>query len=779
MSPPPPPSSSPSKSINDHKNTDDTSSSKLSGRGTANHAPHHSLSGISAAKAALSRSNTASKARRPTLISSASNNVSQTGSNHEELLEIERNKIKKLKTDYDLLLLEVEEREQESIKECQVWKNRTDELSEQIIRFETDLVKLNEFEEKSIRLEKELERSKSLVKDFEHRLELQNDEYDLARSQWVETEAELKSRLTHLTNELTTIQKEEEQKPHESPSLNEGESGEIEFNRSPTFRSPNLNPASASTGPPALSTLQLEAALAETKKEVSKAVAEAEGLRRALGVLREQLSDAERVNQELMDDNESYQFLVGERTLMGGFDIKQLLSIDHLENEEEGEDKNEKLTSGSELASVAEETEEEGDDSVDDIEKAVLEAQGNGSRTTGAVEAEVINPRSTRRPLKKPLDNSGTKGGGGLDLAAELAQAEQSEEIEMKRKENEERRKKKGSNGRPGAKDKDAEIKFLTDANKALVLYISKILDRIQAHEGFERVLAHDYKKEGGGPNSPSRKIPAPAQTTATTPSPGGLNSFFNVLTKSSTAPDRKTLNLASAATTSAASSNPSRASWLQFFTASKSPPAAPATSTAGIKPLKLGTGNAGLSSGWQGLEEDEEDIKERERLRAELKLHGIEKTGSGSHKVEATRSNTLDATVKANRRSSGLYDKRMSADHVSLPTSPPIISPAGVMKRSEEREKESKSNLEKGQASGFTEIEIRGSRLRPSNPTRQSHSGTLSPTSPSFNHKVLGNELVSSPPIGGSANANASGGGSGDEGILAKAAKRITLMRS
>ncbi|KAH9818463.1 hypothetical protein DFH28DRAFT_925939 [Melampsora americana] len=774
----PPPSSSPSNSINDNTPNKSTSSPKLSARGTANHAPHHSLSGISAAKAALSRTSTHSKPRRPTLISSSSNAPSQTDSNQEELLEIERNKLKKLKTDYDLLLLEVEEREQESIKECQVWKSRADELSEQIIRFETDLVKFNELDEKSNRLEKELERSKSLVKDLEHRLESQNDEYDLARSQWTETENELKSRLTHLTNELTSIQKEEDQKPHESPSLTEGESGEIEFNRSPTFRSPTLNPASATTGPPSLSTLQLEAALTETKKEVTKAVSEAEGLRRALGVLREQLADAERVNEQLMDDNESYQFLVGERTLMGGFDIKQLLSIDHLEGrdgEEEGEDKNEKLTSGSELASVAEETEEEGDgdDSVDDIEKAVLESHGNGSRTTGAVEAEVINPRSTRRPMKKTIDNNAT-GGGGLDLAAELAQAEQSEETELKRKENEEKRKKKGSNGRPGAKDKDAEIKFLTDANKALVLYISKILDRIQAHEGFERVLAHDYKKEGGGPNSPSRKIPAPAPTTATTPSPGGLNSFFNVLTKSSTAPDRKTLNLASAATTNTTTSNPSRASWLQFFTASKSPPAAPTTSTAGIKPLKLGTGNAGLSSGWQGLEEDEEDIKERERLRAELKLHGIDKSGSGS-RTEAIRSSTLDTTTKANRRGSSVYDKRMSADHLTTPTSPPVISPAGVMKRSEEREKESKSNLEKGQASGFTEIEIRGSRLRPSVSTRQSGSGHLSPTSPSFNAKILGNDLVNSPPLGPTG-GNASGS---EDGILAKAAKRITLMRS
>ena len=163
------PSSSPSNSI--HDNT--SSSPKLSARGTANHAPHHSLSGISAAKAALSRSNTLSKPRRPTLISSSSNATSSLDSKQEEIIEIERNKIKKLKTDYDALLLEVEEREQESIKECQVWKNRTDELSEQIIRFESDLVKLNEVEEQSIRFEKELERSKSMVKDLEHRLELQ------------------------------------------------------------------------------------------------------------------------------------------------------------------------------------------------------------------------------------------------------------------------------------------------------------------------------------------------------------------------------------------------------------------------------------------------------------------------------------------------------------------------------------------------------------------------------------------------------------------------------
>lgn len=139
-----------------------------------------------------------------------------------------------------------------------------------------------------------------------------------------------------------------------------------------------------------------------------------------------------------MDDNESYQFLVGERTLMGGFDIKQLLS-----GEPDSENPGTASASGSSLPDVEEE-EEEDDDEMDDIERAVLESHGNGSRTTGAVEAEVSTTRHKT--------NKSGGGGGGLDLAAELAQAEKSEEFGKI----EERRKKKSSNGKTAVKDKDA-----------------------------------------------------------------------------------------------------------------------------------------------------------------------------------------------------------------------------------------------------------------------------------------------------------------------------------
>jgi hypothetical protein len=54
-----------------------------------------------------------------------------------------------------------------------------------------------------------------------------------------------------------------------------------------------------------------------------------------------------------------------------------------------------------------------------------------------------------------------------------------------------------------------SEVKVLKDANKALSLYASKILDRIIATEGFEHVLAVDYsEKAEPAPAVPVRILP-------------------------------------------------------------------------------------------------------------------------------------------------------------------------------------------------------------------------------------------------------------------------------
>lgn len=265
----------------------------------------------------------------------------------------------------------------------------------------------------------------------------------MARSAWADAEVELKARLASLAAEHAATQKAEMVDELSPPTPEDSEVGDIEFRRSPAFRQPALSPP---TGPPALSTLQLEASLSEAKREATNAVADSDGLRRAITVLRDQLAEVQRLNQQLMEDNESYEFLVAERTLMGGFDIKQLLRLD---DDDEEKPSVPPSASGSSLADVEEE-DEDGDDA---IERAVLEANGNGSRTTGAVEAEVSGHGQRSKAAR-----TGDKAAGaglGLDLAAELAQAEQSEELEIRRKDSEER-KKKSSNGRANAKDKDA-----------------------------------------------------------------------------------------------------------------------------------------------------------------------------------------------------------------------------------------------------------------------------------------------------------------------------------
>jgi hypothetical protein len=285
----------------------------------------------------------------------------------------------------------------------------------------------------------------------------------------------------------------------------------------------------------------LKAQQAANQATMEQAIASSE-------TLKTQLADLERVNEQLMDDNESYQFLVGERTLMGGFDIKQLLRVD------EGEAapgpspvarRNSPSSSSTpSLEGVEEEDEEEDEDEDADaaIERAVLESHGDGSRTTGAVEAGISKNTKPKRIPNRRNEPTGL----GLDLAAELAQAEETQVHQGRKIELEERKKTKKIN-----KDKDTgrlcpqsiiacvgeptrffffwggacanfsfshflttEIKALQDTNKALVLYISKILDRISAHDGFEKVLSSDYTKDG--PNSPARQRTRSATTAHT-----------------------------------------------------------------------------------------------------------------------------------------------------------------------------------------------------------------------------------------------------------------------
>ncbi|CAH7690485.1 hypothetical protein PPACK8108_LOCUS25842 [Phakopsora pachyrhizi] len=647
-------------------------------------------------------------------------------------LERERAKAENLKA----LVTAAEEREADALREASNWRSKVDELVGSIDRLESQLSEAYEAKSEVERLEKELERVKSISKENERKRFTDVDEFESTKATWLQEEAQLRSKLTSALSEKSELQKLLAQSAG-SPI----KESDLSPEPSPLVSTKNEGRSVTHVPDPVL-----VAALESANQEKTVALAQLEKLVANAEQLKNQLTDLERVNSQLMDDNESYQILVGEKTLMGGFDVKEFLRANDFDPQLSGAQLSSASSStGPSLAEVEEEDEdedevEEGEEEEDEIERAVLESHGAGSRNMGAVEAGVM--RSPKPKAKKRGNNS---TGGGLDLAAELAQAEENEETSIRVKKAEERK-----NFRKELKEKDIEIKKLQDAQKALVLYISKILDRIQAHEGFEKVLSSEYghsspaKISGRSPPPPTSPNPAASITAMMT---GGFLSSISKPAVETTIP------------------LPHVAHWLQSLFGSKSS----SNASGGIKPLKLGSGpssglgnTAGLSGGWSsvkefpeidhGGEEGSEETRRRERELAEMKLHGLTAT-----KDSKDKNLDVDRTIRANRRSSSMYGpstslssvlggkdvktdasdkerRRRSGDligKVGMPISPPALTPAEMMKRVEEREKESKSNLSKGQASGFTEIEIRGHRLRPfNNDSRSSNSETASPGS-------------------------------------------------
>lgn len=125
-------------------------------------------------------------------------------------------------------------------------------------------------------------------------------------------------------------------------------------------------------------------------------------------------------------------------------------------------------------------------------------------------------------------------------------------------------------------------------------------------------------------------------------------------------------------------------------------------------------------------VEEDEEDIKERERLRAEMALHGIEDSGN---KWPPRPSLTTEDSTNA------------ETGHSPLPASPlpqPIPETDGLeaspilveqLKSMEAKEKEAKLELVQGRASGFTEPRPRRHRPGSMRSSRSSSSQGASST--------------------------------------------------
>ncbi|GAA6063970.1 hypothetical protein JCM10212_004780 [Sporobolomyces blumeae] len=692
--------------------------------------------------------------------------------------------------------------------ELDEYREREEEWRREQARLEEELAGRIEVVDKLRSSVRELERDK---RDATKRYREQADSFDSERQSWYDQEQHYKVRIANLSEERKKLASTNGRRPRE-PSTRSETGSDAERDREPDderdpktptaskgFAAEQDSPtrhkgtASARSSSPSESIQGPTATELALREQLDSLTTAHSSLTSTLRTLQTEMMDLKRVYQDLQEENESYEILLGEKTLSGevtgtdffrksfswgesgeaaangggahggwsGFGFQGGLEA---VGEEDLEDVSDEDDDASSTDGGTSDGQGGGRDS-EDVEKILLESKGTGSLHAGAVSAQDPSRRrrSSRRSRSIALAHakrdslassaSGMGGlGGGLDLAAELEAAQKDEELDeidqerkrekderrAKRKEEKERKKREaraarrdGSQSMPvGIEELHLEIKQLREANKALTLYVSKIVDRVCSQEGFEKVLAVDYRNTTPKVDPPTPEAAAPAVAAAPDPAPTKkprpVSTFFSRSPNpSSKEPATPTVPLSaglaatpsstssvSTATTSgprrsggltwdgissvfgfgSSSSTPTSNSTPTTSLASKTPDArstslSPSPSsvspTTGLKPLALAGDIRRLSIS----DEDEDDMLERERLRADLSRHGIDYAP------------TL-AQIGRPRSSTGTSPLPSPA----LSTPDPVEQAEHHLKQRELEEESIKRQMREGKGSGFTD---------------------------------------------------------------------------
>ncbi|KAF9452667.1 hypothetical protein P691DRAFT_178608 [Macrolepiota fuliginosa MF-IS2] len=644
---------------------------------------------------------------------------------------------------------------------------RLNELYTEQARSDAELAQRIDIAEKLRTQVRELEKEK---RDLQRRYNEQATTFEAERQAFYDNEQHLKSRIQSLSEAL----KRAEEAAKDIPSL-EPECAVIQEQETqvkPAVTKQDVN--DPENEPAEMTALKLELSTLSTSYS---------SLQSTLVLLQSQLVDLKRVNNELQEENESYMILLRERTLNGQFDlIRQVGTNDTTsEDEDEGSDDNvERHTDVGSLRSIGRGTLDRVDEEVDGTEAPVDDI----ASMDDDLEKLRFSRHSSRQGRKRTNSTHETRvesladlpiTGPGLDLAAELGRAENKDILEGTTNiddqgiyNNKLRRGKKGSESRKVSGSTDnghadstvsaemetmrSEIKSLKDANKALSLYASKIIDRIIAQEGFEHVLAADYENDKA-PQTPSASSLAVKQSSASPPRPRPQSLFVGKPPAISSTPaiDSRTTSPHPISSPRPAASNPraNRRSlsfdWKSFSLFNNS---SEKKSDQNLRPLTLKPGSSTLSGARKlETEEDEEDRKERERLNATMKLMGIQPTPQSPSPplslpvapIERSQSDT-PVTATNNRRFSlfgfGSKSTDANSDNASVHSTPlitndnstpvglGIISSASLTQEALEHAEAQNSlaaldahernlsiELAKGGSGGFTEIVARQGR--------------------------------------------------------------------
>ncbi|ESK98307.1 m serotype precursor [Moniliophthora roreri MCA 2997] len=623
-------------------------------------------------------------------------------------------------------------------------EERLNDLYSEQSRSEMELAQRIEVADKLRAQVRELEKEK---RDVLRRYNEQTASFDAERQAFYDNEQHLKSRIQSLSQArrkqpepsiVSAIESEaetedeEEKNPHVPP-----ETAEQDLN------DPEQEPAE-------LTALKLELSTLSTSYS---------SLQSTVVLLQSQLVDLKRVNHELQEENESYMILLREKTLSGQYDVMKQMAPSSTDSEDEEDDHASLHSAGRSTLDRVDELPEDSlgqelQRSMDLNDSDSLSSHHGRPRQGQGRKRGKSTSHSPGAPRGESLADLPITG-PGLDLAAELGRAENKDILASNSMDdrdrsvlNKSKRSKKdsktsndavGIEASTSTSDVDAlrsEVKALKDANKALSLYASKILDRIIAQEGFEHVLAVDYDKEPPTPATAVSAKPLPAtskprpQSIQVPPSSTPVSSpFFSNVPKLTTpsppAPSAKTQRRSMSF------------DWKNFSIFSTEKKADP-----NLRPLTLKPGANPITNARKlDTQEDDEDRKERERLNATMKLMGIQPSPAASPPViqkSVSSPGPQPASAPSITRRFSLFGSKVTSPPISetssvhsahSTSSTPAgaglgIESAGLTQEALEHaeaenslaaldahERSLSAEIAKGSGSGFTEITRRGNR--------------------------------------------------------------------
>ncbi|CAE6463576.1 unnamed protein product [Rhizoctonia solani] len=694
----------------------------------------------------------------------------------------------------DTNMLQGESRLSELYADQERWEAERAKLEREIAKKTTVIDKLR------IQL-RELEKEN---RECTRRLTEQAAQFESERQAFYDNTTHLKSRIQSLTDQQREwkerLREEEEAELKEAAAEAEAEAEAVVEATAETTADPE-NPSVESPVVPARrrafhqrlrSSVDRDATepaeMTALKLELSTLTTSHGSLGQTVKMLQGQLADLERVNLTLQEENEAYTTLLREKTLNGQMNI--------LARQESRSPSPTRDLDGEQQQEPAEEKEE------DEAKSGLLSpgqsppprvrTQSRASRPTRAISParSTKSGKSAKSARRVTMQNLAAEtladlpvAGPGLDLAAELGRAEivRLEDDLGQPSEPAEPEAPKEDEAMKAIKAElealKGEIKTLKEENKGLTLYASKIIDRIISQEGFEHILAVDYRKPK------EEKPPAPAPAPA--PRKTLLQRAASLSISSSSPPvigSRPPLKITTDTSVDAAGPDSPATpmgkrekrgismDWSRLNPFGPKVPSTPVEDvrTSGLKPLTLGKtpkeeDELKLVHGGRKLDnqEDEDDRIERERLNAEMRLMGIDRpatihtpsatsfAAAGQALVEpVSRSTTpsLGAMVGWGKRpNSGPSQKpsgrvptgELRAEHLELLSDDghSVHSPDHEAREVEtrmaalaEREKHLSAEIAKGKGGGFTEPPARGTRVR-----RRTNSTTGSVTSTLF----------------------------------------------